>query len=553
MSDERKIVGYDPMTGQPIYEELLQETIISTEKTEEMNEVENETSSEELVGYDPMTGQPIYKNSQETEQTPIGYDPMTGQPIYKNSQETERTPVGYDPMTGQPIYENSTAIAQAKTAKKKRKKPTAIPAIILAVLAIVILVVAGIKSGIFLSKGKKVAVATVNTFSETPELVKDLKPLFAVKSRTFSITGNFEMEGVSMEGTVSVDKTEANAFGSIKAEDIPETDFAARVTPDGIKVQSKAISDLTFVYNTADDKDDSYISRIVGEDSIESLDSALEAIGKTKQADAMEKDLAKLIIDEYGELEFEKASEDKFEINGKKVNCKGYTVEITEDNIMNIVEGMEDIIDDAYGDVLKDLDISAKDIIEELEDEVDGMEDLELTFYLYKNKLAAIIAEIDGEEFTMEFLGGDYRTQNVKFSMGRSVLMEVNGEKNGSVESMECSVWGSDVFEYEYDTKSGDLALDFDDGYVEMEANVRTKGDSVTISLEDLAMKNNRMISGLDFDDITCAFTFSNSSKKAKFSGDEFNVGTADEDEFMDLIDDLEDAVEDYEDLDNYF
>ena len=531
MSDERKIVGYDPMTGQPIYEELPQETIISTEKTEEMNEVENETSSEELVGYDPMTGQPIYKNS----------------------QETERTPVGYDPMTGQPIYENSTAIAQAKTAKKKRKKPTAIPAIILAVLAIVILVVAGIKSGIFLSKGKKVAVATVNTFSETPELVKDLKPLFAVKSRTFSITGNFEMEGVSMEGTVSVDKTEANAFGSIKAEDISETDFAARVTPDGIKVQSKAISDLTFVYNTADDKDDSYISRIVGEDSIESLDSALEAIGKTKQADAMEKDLAKLIIDEYGELEFEKASEDKFEINGKKVNCKGYTVEITEDNIMNIVEGMEDIIDDAYGDVLKDLDISAKDIIEELEDEVDGMEDLELTFYLYKNKLAAIIAEIDGEEFTMEFLGGDYRTQNVKFSMGRSVLMEVNGEKNGSVESMECSVWGSDVFEYEYDTKSGDLALDFDDGYVEMEANVRTKGDSVTISLEDLAMKNNRMISGLDFDDITCAFTFSNSSKKAKFSGDEFNVGTADEDEFMDLIDDLEDAVEDYEDLDNYF
>ena len=37
---------------------------------------------------------------------------------------------------------------------------------------------------------------------------------------------------------------------------------------------------------------------------------------------------------------------DRVEVNGKDVKCKGYTVEVTEDNIMNIVDGMEDILDE---------------------------------------------------------------------------------------------------------------------------------------------------------------------------------------------------------------
>ena len=37
---------------------------------------------------------------------PVGYDPMTGAPIYEKPAETTapKTPIGYDPMTGAPIY-----------------------------------------------------------------------------------------------------------------------------------------------------------------------------------------------------------------------------------------------------------------------------------------------------------------------------------------------------------------------------------------------------------------------------------------------------------------
>ena len=53
--------------------------------------------------------------------------------------------------------------------------------------------------------------------------------------------------------------------------------------------------------------------------------------------------------------------------------------------------------------------------------------------------------------------------------------------------------------------------------------------------------------------DINCSVTFTDGAKKASFSGEEFNVGTADEDDFYDLIEELEDTLEDFEELYYYF
>ena len=543
MSDERKIIGYDMMTGEPIYEEVSQEVPV-------------EPAVAESVAAEPAPAEPIVTEPVAANQEFLGYDPMTGQPIYGQPQQTgydTAQPTGYDPMTGQPIYGQPQQAAPAPQEKKKGKVPVIILSVIAGVVVLALLAVVGVKSGLFLSKGNKVAIATANTLSETPQLIKDLSPIMAVTSGTFAVTGNFEMDDVAVEGTVSVDKTEVSAHGYASIDDFPEIDFAAEVTPKGIKAQSKAISDLVFVYNTADDKEDSFIAEMAGEDSLEMLDDALTALGEATEPTDFSKELTQLIIAEYGELEFEKAKEKEFEVNGKDVKCKGYTVEVTEDNIMNIVDGMEDILDETYGDILKEAGVSAKDITREIEYEIEGMDDIELTFYLYKSKLAAVIAEVDRSKLEIEFQGGDYRMQNVVVSADRMDILEIKGETEDSVETLELLVWDEEVFTYEYDTKSGDLVVELDDGFYEVEANIQAKGNSVMITLQDFYTEDSYVGEMMNLADINCSVTFTDGAKKASFSGEEFNVGTADEDDFYDLIEELEDTLEDFEELYYYF
>ena len=554
MSDERKIIGYDMMTGEPIYEEVQQEAPVEPVVEEPVvaepapaEPIVTEPALAESVAVEPVMAEPVAANQEF-----LGYDPMTGQPIYGQPQQTAQ-PTGFDPMTGQPIYGQPQQAAPAPQEKKKGKVPVIILSVIAGVVVLALLAVVGVKSGLFLSKGNKVAIATANTLSETPQLIKDLSPIMAVTSGTFAVTGNFEMDDVAVEGTVSVDKTEVSAHGYASIDDFPEIDFAAEVTPKGIKAQSKAISDLVFVYNTADDKEDSFIAEMAGEDSLEMLDDALTALGEATEPTDFSKDLTQLIVAEYGELEFEKAKEKEFEVNGKDVKCKGYTVEVTEDNIMNIVDGMEDILDETYGDILKEAGVSAKDITREIEYEIEGMDDIELTFYLYKSKLAAVIAEVDRSKLEIEFQGGDYRMQNVVVSADRRDIMEIKGETEDSVETLELLVWDEEVFTYEYDTKSGDLVVELDDGFYEVEANIQAKGNSVTVTLQDFYTEDSYVGEMMNLADINCSVTFTDGAKKASFSGEEFNVGTADEDDFYDLIEELEDTLEDFEELYYYF
>ena len=554
MSDERKIIGYDMMTGEPIYEEVSQEVPVEPAVAESVaaepapaEPIVTEPAPAESVAVEPVMAEPVAANQEF-----LGYDPMTGQPIYGQPQQTAQ-PTGFDPMTGQPIYGQPQQAAPAPQEKKKGKVPVIILSVIAGVVVLALLAVVGVKSGLFLSKGNKVAIATANTLSETPQLIKDLSPIMAVTSGTFALTGNFEMDDVAVEGTVSVDKTEVSAHGYASIDDFPEIDFAAEVTPKGIKAQSKVISDLVFVYNTADDKEDSFIAEMAGEDSLEMLDDALTALGEATEPTDFSKELTQLIVAEYGELEFEKAKEKEFEVNGKDVKCKGYTVEVTEDNIMNIVDGMEDILDETYGDILKEAGVSAKDITREIEYEIEGMDDIELTFYLYKSKLAAVIAEVDRSKLEIEFQGGDYRMQNVVVSADRMDILEIKGETEDSVETLELLVWDEEVFTYEYDTKSGDLVVELDEGFYEVEANIQAKGNSVTVTLQDFYTEDSYVGEMMNLADINCSVTFTDGAKKASFSGEEFNVGTADEDDFYDLIEELEDTLEDFEELYYYF
>ena len=48
---------------------------------------------------------------------------------------------------------------------------------------------------------------------------------------------------------------------------------------------------------------------------------------------------------------------------------------------------------------------------DDMEESISEMEDVDLTFFIYKKKLACIRAEIQEEEAELRFLGGDTRMQ----------------------------------------------------------------------------------------------------------------------------------------------
>ena len=145
MSDERKIIGYDMMTGEPIYEEVSQEVPV-------------EPAVAEPVAAEPATTESVVTEPVPAE--PVAVEPVMAEPVAANQEF-----LGYDPMTGQPIYGQPQQAAPAPQEKKKGKVPVIILSVIAGVVVLALLAVVGVKSGLFLSKGNKVAIATANTLS----------------------------------------------------------------------------------------------------------------------------------------------------------------------------------------------------------------------------------------------------------------------------------------------------------------------------------------------------------------------------------------------------
>ena len=98
--------GIDPVTGQPVLG----------------------PDGQPIVPQNGGDGAPVGSAQPYMPANPVGYDPTTGEPVYENKAEAQYentaavsggavetgTPVGYDPMTGAPVYENKAAENETK-------------------------------------------------------------------------------------------------------------------------------------------------------------------------------------------------------------------------------------------------------------------------------------------------------------------------------------------------------------------------------------------------------------------------------------------------------
>ena len=150
------------------------------------------------------------------------------------------------------------------------------------------------------------------------------------------------------------------------------------------------------------------------------------------------------------------------------------------------------------------------------------MDDVDVEFYIYKNKLAAVYVDDGSNTGEILFEGGDYRLQNVECNFENDyddMSFEIDGSSKGSVENLEFILDGYTALEVEYDSKNGDFTVEND--YFDMDGTLKKNGKGFDFSV--------------DYDELNLALSLTADTKLEKYEGDEIDVTELDYDDISDL------------------
>ncbi|MBP5309449.1 MAG: hypothetical protein J6Z05_02375 [Lachnospiraceae bacterium] len=513
-------ISYDPMTGEPI------ETNDDVKETKD-EAVEAAKEATEAVEEVAKTTEEAAENAAEVTKEAVD------EVVEVAKESTENVPPVASP---EPVKETYSPIPDEP--EKSGKKNTIIGIIAVALVAIIVVCVLFF-SGIFMSKRDKVAKATAATFKYETELGKVVKNLSSIaKSGSYTTEFNADLEDFGeFSGSVIVDGKDKQIVGSVDSDMIPAMTIKAGIDSKKVKVEVPELCDYLFVYDyTADN--DGYITEMLSEDDIKSLNSSLKMIydGSSSNAD-LEAKIKKCLNKHFKELKFENADKESYKIDGKKVDCKGYSVEVDSDFYLDLYDDLIEIYKDEFEDTLKDMEDltgeSLDDSFKEARNELKHMPDMTVYFYIYKGKLAAIKGEGDKKsgEVEIQFKGGDFRAQNIAVLADGDEIMAISGTNKKDKETYTIEADGDEVCTLEYNAKKGTLTFEYDYYYdsFELEMDVKSSSNEVSFVVDDF-----------DFDDEvegSMSITFKKGAKTQKYTNsDEFDIGNAEESDFEDLM-----------------
>ena len=454
------------------------------------------------------------------------FDPMTGEPINPQPQENAEQGAPYMPQT--PV--------------DAPKKKNWIKGVAIAGGTVVVVVVAAvaIKNAI-IGKGGKVLLVTANTFKDTPTIIKESNLDSAaelIAKGKYTVTTSFDVSGDGFEGKFVSTPKEKQLSGKLDIEGI-SADGVVGISDTELKAYIPLISDDTFVYNFKDDNEEGYLVVLI-EDSgidIEDVNNALRQVTsiEEKATDKSTKQLGKDLLKEFNSWDWEKADKKSCKIDGKTRKVKGYKVEVTGDEVESMVGILEDYYKDQLDDMdyLKDFNLDIDDIDDMFDDIYDlcgYMDDVDLEFYIYKNKLAAIYVDDGSNTGEILFEGGDYRLQNVECNFENDyddISFEIAGSSKGSVENLEFILEGYTALEIEYDSKNGDFTVGND--YFDVDGTLKKNGKGFDFSV--------------DYDELNVSLSLTADTKLEKYEGDKIDVTELDYDDISDLVMDFYDNV----------
>jgi|GEM_PF-6073574 len=439
------------------------------------------------------------------------------------------TPMKFDPMTGQPISESGNQMSGGNN-----KNTGKLVGIIIGIVAVIIAIIAVVAYMILDNGLLKVSTAISNTAKEYQEkniLLNTIDVSDIVEDKEYTIDMVIETE-VPLVGDVSVTAKTAVANevidinGNVDLSYIPAVEYQMQLTDSELKAKTPLLDDYLFVYNYTENNT-GYLTQSFDAAAVNSyLSGIYEMTYSTGINDEANKEAKEALISEIKKLKFSKTKKTECVIDGKNVNCNGYMVSLSTEDINNILDKVNALVDEGYKNTLRQsgLDVENYNDIE-LEDDT-----LDITFYVYKNELARIdMSSGDEAGASVCFLGGDYRAQNIKILDNGNESAAITGNITNGIETVAIEANGQKLFGYVFDTNKDELTL-----------SAYTNNDYYNLSMEIERDKSGLNID-LDYLDlgeyyVGGSIKLTDGATTSELSGSEFNIGTASESEVNELV-----------------
>ena len=469
--------------------------------------------------FNPATGTP-------------NYDPNVNQGMNQGMmyQGMPNPGMMFDPATGQPIN-------MGNGGKKPGKKGLVIGLSIgigVVVGLVVILIISMILSGAFLSKRAKLAMAIRNTFEDVPQMVKDLDASEIITDNEYTIGIKADIEGERLDAELRNNETEKQISATVSTSTAGDIDFVIGMDEEKLSAYIPMLSSDVIEYNYKETKK-GYIVNLVGRDRLDQIDSLLSLYSQDQTKLSM--DIAAVITDEFNSLEIRNTEKAEFEVGGATRRCSGYEFTITVDNLLHIVDGMEDAYTDYYGETAELLNLELEDLFDDMRDDIRDSGDLEVKIYIYKNKLAAIVMESDGEDVRILFKGEDNRLENIEVvyddGYSEDTIWEWTMKTVGRKEIFELySNLLGETMSLEYDKKSGTFTFVNDDDYYGrtlIRGNLQKNRDNMVITIDKMAIYGTHVDAELEM-------MIRQGAEIEELKGDVFDIGNASQSELLEFL-----------------
>ena len=525
---------YDPMTGELLSEEKAEDNA-GMQFDPMTGKLLSEKKAEDDAGmqFDPMTGELLSEKKAEDDGG-MRFDPMTGELLSEKKAE-DSAQWQFDPMTGKALGEkkakdDSKWQFDPMTGKPVKRNKGKIIKIAAVVIVLAVVVFAGFKSGLFLSKGSKVLNAAKNTVDIDSHLVDALKKLSILRSDNYTV--EYQME--DDEDDIYIDVTYARSPQKKWMEgnigfDYLDFDFMAELTSSQLRVKFPDLNEHVFTYNYQEKKT-GFIAKHVDDDVLESIDNMLNTIYSKKEQKALGREILDVVRQEYHSLEFSATDKRAFNINGKNRSCKGYRTTITSDNVVDLLRDIRDVCEDEYDYLLDAMEYT--DLINEFRD----MPDIEITFYLYKNRLACINLESDGEYVRVMFDGDGKKELSVRVIADGENVLELKKTEKNTQERYSLAVEDEEVLDVRYDYKSGDYVLEMYDRYdaITVEGSLTYNSGGLEAGVDEVSVYWGTFDPGIHL-------AIRKGSTPGELDGEEFDIGEATEKDFLNELEELYD------------
>lgn len=411
----------------------------------------NEKPEGQNESMNPITGQPVKK-----EDAAFGNPDSQSQYFTENNSQSQAGGSDYDEF-----YAN-----HGKKQKNKMLAPI-IGIVAVAALVAVIFLLKGFKGKSNKGCSEVVASATTNTltsgkfFENTEKFFSyfddDCGVDITINSDAFGLTGDLEYNQSKKQAYV-------NASVNTNGQAI---DFTTKLDNESLSLQVPILSEKVYKYNYKKEGT-GYLSQIANSYGVKLSDynKQIENFMSKNNSDLGFNDLKEFSITLVDKLNLKKTDKAKYTINGKEQECQGYTGLITSEYLEDVIDSYADYIEKATKVTGQNpFDNMGEDPFKDARESVKDSDDLDITFYLYDDRLVAIKLvdnKNSSNNIEIQFNGGAYILENYKISIsseGEVGTLEKCGSTVGSKETATYKIDGVEFMNTSYDSESGEYSL----------------------------------------------------------------------------------------------